>query len=111
MEGLRCFPNGGQCNMTGLTLPVYDYDHSQGCSIIGGYVYRGASIPELQGQYLFSDYCRGFVRSLSFENGMATVRQAPMVNVGTNVTQSFGQDGAGELYILTGDGRVLRIVR
>ncbi|TMH51228.1 MAG: PQQ-dependent sugar dehydrogenase [Betaproteobacteria bacterium] len=111
MEGLRCFPNGGQCNMTGLTLPVYDYDHSQGCSIIGGYVYRGAAIPELQGQYLFSDYCRGFVRSLSFENGMATVRQAPMVNVGTNVTQSFGQDGAGELYILTGDGRVLRIVR
>jgi len=111
MEGLRCFPNGGQCNMTGLTLPVYDYDHSQGCSIIGGYVYRGAAIPELQGQYLFSDFCRGFVRSLSFENGMATARQAPMVNVGTNVTQSFGQDGAGELYLLTGDGRVLRIVR
>jgi glucose/arabinose dehydrogenase len=111
MEGLRCFPNGGQCNMTGLTLPVYDYDHTQGCSIIGGYVYQGAAIPELQGQYLFSDFCRGFVRSLSFENGVATVRQAPMVNVGTNVTQSFGQDGAGELYILTGDGRVLRIVR
>ena len=111
MEGLRCFPNGGQCNMTGLTLPVYDYDHSQGSSIIGGYVYRGAAIPELQGQYLFSDFCSGFVRSLSFENSMATVRQAPMVNVGTNVTQSFGQDGAGELYILTGDGRVLRIVR
>src|SRR3979490_1413702 len=41
MEGLRCFPNGGQCNMTGLTLPVYDYDHSQGCSLIGGYAYRG----------------------------------------------------------------------
>jgi len=111
MEGLRCYPNGGQCNMTGLTLPVYDYDHSQGCSIIGGYVYRGVAIPELQGQYLFSDFCSGFVRSLSFENGVATVRQAPMVNVGTNVVQSFGQDGAGELYILTGDGRVLRIVR
>jgi len=111
MEGLRCFPNGGQCNMTGLTLPVYDYDHTQGCSIIGGYVYRGAAIPELQGQYLFSDFCSGFVRSLSFENGVATVRQAPTVNVGTNVVQSFGQDGAGELYILTGDGRVLRIAR
>src|SRR5712692_8469019 len=111
IEGLRSYPNGGQCNMTGLTLPVYDYDHSQGCSIIGGYVYRGAAIPELQGQYLFSDFCSGFVRSLSFENGVATVRQAPMVNVGTNVVQSFGQDGAGELYILTGDGRVLQIVK
>jgi glucose/arabinose dehydrogenase len=111
MEGTQCF--AGPCPPPGLTLtpPVYDYDHSQGCSIIGGYVYRGAAIPELQGQYLFSDYCSGFVRSLSFENGMATVKQAPMVNVGTNVTQSFGQDGAGELYILTGDGRVLRIVR
>ncbi len=111
MEGTLCLGIGGPCTTPGLTAPVYDYDHSQGCSIIGGYVYRGAAIPELQGQYLFSDYCRGFVRSLSFENGMATVRQAPMVNVGTNVTQSFGQDGAGELYILTGDGRVLRIVR
>ena len=111
MEGTLCLGLGGPCTTPGLTAPVYDYDHSQGCSIIGGYVYRGAAIPELQGQYLFSDYCRGFVRSLSFENGMATVRQAPMVNVGTNVTQSFGQDGAGELYILTGDGRVLRIVR
>lgn len=110
MEGLRCFPNGGQCNMMGLTLPVYDYDHGQGCSIIGGYVYRGAAMPELQGQYLFSDFCSGFVRSLSFENGIATVRQAPMVNAGTNVVQSFGQDGAGELYILTGNGRVLQIV-
>jgi len=111
MEGTLCLGIGGPCTTPGLTAPVYDYDHSQGCSIIGGYVYRGAAIPELQGRYLFSDYCRGFVRSLSFENGMATVRQAPMVNVGTNVTQSFGQDGAGELYILTGDGRVLRIVR
>jgi glucose/arabinose dehydrogenase len=111
MEGTLCRGIGGPCTTPGLTASVYDYDHSQGCSIIGGYVYRGAAIPELQGQYLFSDYCTGFVRSLSFENGMATVRQAPMVNVGTNVTQSFGQDGAGELYILTGDGRVLRIVR
>ncbi len=111
MEGTLCLGIGGPCTTPGLTAPVYDYDHTQGCSIIGGYVYRGAAIPELQGQYLFSDYCRGFVRTLSFENGMATVRQAAMVNVGTNVTQSFGQDGAGELYILTGDGRVLRIVR
>jgi len=111
MEGMRCFPNGGQCNMMGLTLPVYDYDHGQGCSIIGGYVYRGAAILELQGQYLFSDYCSGFVRSLSLENGVPSVRQAPMVNAGTNVVQSFGKDGAGELYILTSDGRVLQIVR
>jgi glucose/arabinose dehydrogenase len=110
MEGLRCFPNGGQCNTTGLTPPVYDYDHSQGCAIIGGYVYRGAAIPELRGQYLFSDFCSGFVRSLSFSNGVATVKVAT-VNAGSFAVQSFGQDGAGELYILTGDGRVLRIAK
>jgi len=109
MEGLRCYPNGGQCDMSGLTLPVYDYDHNQGCAIIGGYVYRGAAIPELQGQYLFSDLCTGFVRSLRFDSGVAVVREAPMVNVGTPL--SFGQDGFGEIYVLTADNRVLRIVK
>ena len=109
MKGMRCFPNGGQCNMTGLTLPVYDYDHGQGCAIIGGYVYRGAAIPELQGQYLFSDLCTGFIRSLSLQNNVATVSEAPNVNVGTPL--SFGQDGFGEIYVLTADNRVLRIVR
>lgn len=110
MEGMLCYPSA-PCNMSGLTLPVYDYDHSQGCSIIGGYVYRGTAMPELQGQYLFSDFCSGFVRSLTLENGVATVRQAPMANAGNNVVQSFGQDGAGELYILTQNGRVLQVVR
>src|SRR5881396_2096261 len=109
MEGLRCFPNGGQCNMTGLTLPVYDYDHSQGCSIIGGYVYRGAAIPDLRGSYLFSDLCSGWLRSLLMANGVVNVRQAPNVNVGTPF--SFGQDGFGEVYALTSDGRVLQIVK
>jgi glucose/arabinose dehydrogenase len=109
MEGLRCYPNGGQCNMTALTMPVYDYDHNQGCAIIGGYVYRGAAIPDLEGQYLFSDLCTGFVRSLKIANGVATVSQAPMVNVGTPL--SFGQDGFGEVYVLTADNRVLRIDR
>jgi glucose/arabinose dehydrogenase len=48
MEGTECY-GGGACDMTGLTLPVLDYDHSEGCSIIGGYVYRGAAIPALRG--------------------------------------------------------------
>jgi glucose/arabinose dehydrogenase len=109
MEGLMCF-GGGSCDMSGLTLPVYDYDHSQGCAIIGGYVYRGAAMPELQGQYLFSDLCSGFLRSLTLDaNGVASVVQAPSANAGG--PHSFGRDGAGELYILTGDGRVLKIVK
>jgi len=109
MEGTLCLGIGGSCTTPGLTAPVYDYDHGGGrCAIIGGYVYRGAAIPELQGQYLFSDLCTGFVRGLGFESGVAVVREAPMVNVGTPF--SFGQDGFGELYVLTADNRVLKIV-
>ena len=103
MEGKQCF-GASLCNMSGLTLPVYDYDHGQGCAIIGGYVYRGTAIPALVGQYLFSDLCSGFVRTLSG----ATVTEAPMVNVGTPL--SFGQDGFGETYVLTAENRVLKFV-
>jgi hypothetical protein len=89
---------------------VYDYDHGGGrCAIIGGYVYRGAAIPALQGKYLFSDLCAGFVRSLSLQNNVATVSEEPNVNVGTPF--SFGQDGFGQVYVLTADNRVLLIVR
>src|SRR6267154_2645583 len=109
MEGTMCLGIGGPCTTPGLTAPVYDYDHGGGrCAIIGGYVYRGAAIPELLGQYLFSDLCTDFIRGLSFESGVAVVREAPMVNVGTPF--SFGQDGFGELYVLTADNRVLKIV-
>jgi len=107
-EGTLC--SAGPCSTLGLTSPVYDYDHGGGrCAIIGGYVYRGAAIPELRGQYLFSDLCTGFVRSLSLQNNVATVSEAPNVNVGTPL--SFGQDGFGEIYVLTADNRVLRIAR
>lgn len=102
MEGTLCFD--GLCPDSSLTLPVYDYDHTQGCAIIGGYVYRGAAIPALQGRYLFSDLCTGFVRMLSG----TTVTEAPTVNVGTPL--SFGQDGFGEIYVLTAENRVLKFV-
>jgi len=106
-EGSLC--PAGPCPPPGLTAPVYDYDHGQGCSIIGGYVYRGAAIPELQGQYLFSDLCSGWLRSLLIAYGVVTVRQAPNVDVGTPL--SFGKDGFGEIYVLTANNRVLLIAR
>jgi glucose/arabinose dehydrogenase len=112
MEGTRCLAIGGPCTTPGLIAPVYDYSHDQGeCAIIGGYVYRGSAMPGLQGTYFFSDLCLGFVRGLTIQSGAATVAQAPNANAGAFVTQSFGQDGSGELYILTGDGRVLKIVK
>ena len=108
VEGMLCYPLA-PCDMSGLTPPVYDYDSGQGCAIIGGYVYRGAAIPELQGSYLFSDLCSGWLRSLLIANGAVNVRQAPNVNVGTPL--SFGQDGFGEIYVLTAQNQVLLIAR
>jgi glucose/arabinose dehydrogenase len=102
MEGTHCF-QAATCDMAGLTQPVYDYPHGPECAIIGGYVYRG-SVAALTGKYVFSDLCTGWLRTLSG----TTVVQAPTVNVGTPT--SFGQDGSGELYVLTGQNRVLKFV-
>jgi glucose/arabinose dehydrogenase len=114
MEGTHCF-NASTCDMSGLTLPVYDYVHSSAgeCAVIGGFVYRGTASPGLQGTYLFSDLCVGFLRGLALDGGgTATVVQAPMADAsGRGGVQSFGRDGAGELYVLTGDGSVLKIVK
>jgi len=105
MEGTLCLGIGGPCTTPGLTAPVYEYGHPEGCAIIGGYVYRGAAVPGLLGQYLFSDLCGGFVRTLSITG---VVSEEPNVNVGNPL--SFGQDGFGEIYVLTADNRVLQIV-
>ena len=91
-------------------MPVLDYDHNQGCSITGGYVYRGSAVPELQGRYFYSDFCSGFLRSVRYDAGVLVERVQWLPN-GIGNIQSFGQDGAGNLYMLTQNGRVLRIER
>ena len=62
-EGSECFD--GPCDEDGLAFPTFEYGHDEGCSVTGGYVYRGTSIPQLDGHYFFSDYCSGFVRSIA----------------------------------------------
>lgn len=109
MEGKTCY-NAMTCNRTGLVLPVLDYGHGDGCSVTGGYVYRGSAIPALQGTYFYSDYCEGWVRSLRWQNGRATdLREWPELSGKGNVS-SFGQDAAGELYVLVAGGEVYRMV-
>ncbi|NIP78247.1 MAG: glucose dehydrogenase, partial [Gemmatimonadetes bacterium] len=65
MEGSHCYD--GECSTAGLVLPVHEYSHADGCSITGGFVYRGAAVPSLEGRYLFADYCRGWIRSFRLE--------------------------------------------
>jgi glucose/arabinose dehydrogenase len=107
MEGSECFESA-ECDRTGKTLPALEYDHSLGCSVTGGLVYRGASLPAVAGHYFFSDYCRGWLRSFRYTGGEVTdLREWDVRDIGRVV--SFGRDGAGELYILSTEGVVYRV--
>lgn len=110
MEGAACFNPSANCNNGGLTLPILDYAHDNGaCSITGGYVYRGQVMPAIQGTYFYADFCAGFVRSFRFNNGSAIDRTEWPLLATPSIT-SFGQDGEGELYIISRAGNVFRIV-
>lgn len=109
-EGSLCFSPGSGCNKNGLTLPNVEYDHSQGCAIIGGYAYRGAAIPGLPGTYFYADLCSGFVRSFTIANGLVTAHaEWPSLSLAGKSITSFGEDTAGELYVLTAEGGLYRI--
>jgi hypothetical protein len=108
MEGSECFePNSG-CDQTGLTLPVHEYPTDDGCAVTGGYVYRGDAIRELRGTYFYGDYCNGQVSSFRLLNGAATEHRDWDLGSLGNIA-SFGEDAAGELYILDRGGRVFRL--
>jgi glucose/arabinose dehydrogenase len=113
MEGTLCFFPASLCNMSGLQLPAVDYAHppppGSGCSITGGYVYRGA-IAALRGTYFYADFCAGFVRSFRYVNGLVTEHATWPSLSGGNIT-SFGEDAAGELYIVTSGGGLFRIAQ
>lgn len=113
MEGTQCF-NAAFCNQAGLTLPVFDYPHGNGAfcdgSIIGGYVYRGSVISGLQATYFYADFCLQFVKSFQYQSGQATNQTNwPLLQPAGNIT-SFGEDAQGELYVVTNQGGVYRIV-
>ena len=109
-EGTLCYPSGTACNPAGITMPLIDYDHNDGCSITGGYVYRGAALPEVVGHYFYTDYCNGWLRSFFVANGAATERKDWRIMPVGNI-QSFGVDATNELYALTSEGGVHKLVR
>jgi len=109
LEGRACYQPSVGCNASGKTPPIAVYSHSLGCSVTGGYVYRGVASPLLRGAYLFADYCSGRIWSL--DAGGAGV-QAPrlLLSSGRSIA-SFGEDEAGELYVADiGAGQILRVV-
>jgi glucose/arabinose dehydrogenase len=98
MEGTHCY-NAATCNQAGLTLPVAEYSHSDGCSITGGYVYRGKAIPCLTGWYIYGDYCSGNLWAFKIEAGAA--KGLVKLPITRKDLRSFGEDAAGEVHAVT----------
>jgi glucose/arabinose dehydrogenase len=108
MEGAHCY-NAPRCNEQGLVLPVAEYSHSLGCSVTGGYVYRGQLFPSLTGIYFYADYCSGRIWKLT-RDGQGNWVSTEVLDSNEQIS-SFGEDEEGEVY-LTGlsSGRVLQLV-
>lgn len=114
VEGNHCFLDD-DCDKTPFTPPIVEYSHDEGCSITGGFVYRGAALPELAGRYFYADYCTGLLRSLRWTGGYvrehwdwkaAIDRQGILSQI-----SSFGVDADGELYIVELTGAIYKLAR
>jgi len=108
MEGGHCYSPGVDCATNGLQLPVAEYRCSGGCAAIGGYVYRGHSIPSLLGAYVYGDFGSGKIWGLRYD-GQSVTEHMLLVDSDLSIT-SFGQDLAGNLYILSWNEGIYRLV-
>jgi len=108
MEGLHCFNPPSGCNMAVLQLPIVEISHPEAEAVIGGFVYHGTAVAGLQNLYIFGDLS-GKIWSLK-EDPANTFTRTLLVSPGFNIS-SFGQDAAGELYVVDVGGRVLKIIQ
>ena len=110
MEGDQCHNLPG-CDTSAYEPPVHFYDQvAPHCGVVGGYVYRGSAIPELDGVYLFSDFCSGFIWGLDAD--AVAAGEPAVAHVLLDAPQgfvSFGEDDDGELYVVALDGSIFRI--
>ena len=111
-EGTLCHIPTANCGTAGLTPPVVEYDHTLGCAVSGGYVYRGCRLPGYQGTYFYGDFCTSMIRSFRLQNGVATDQRdwSSSLSRGVGSISAFGLDADGELHIVDHDGRILKIV-
>lgn len=106
MEGSSCFRDSG-CDSDELALPVAEYGRDGGCSVTGGYVYRGSRIPSLVGAYLYGDFCTGRIWALRYEGGRV-VKQALIADTDLQIS-SFAEGPDGEVYVLSFTGEIARL--
>jgi hypothetical protein len=110
MEGLHCtgLSSPVPCNAPSLVLPILEYSHGEGCSITGGFVYRGTAVPALAGRYVYADYCGGFIRSAAVMPGSRPSTRTFGATGGR--VSAFGEDESGELYVADqGSGTLSRL--
>jgi glucose/arabinose dehydrogenase len=107
MEASTCF-SSGTCDQSSLVLPVAEYDHSQGCSVTGGHVYRGTAQPSLQGAYFYGDYCSGRIWALS-QDANGQWRSDLLLDTNLQIS-SFGETEEGEVLVVDYGGTVYRLV-
>ena len=108
MEGSECFKPSRGCDAQGLEMPIAEYGREGGCSVTGGYVYRGARLPSLYGAYVYGDFCSGKIWALRYEGGQVT-EQLELVDSRLEIS-SFGEDQSGEIFVLSFDGGIYRLV-
>jgi len=106
-EGFERF--AGDPGQIALTDPIHQYAHREGgCSVTGGYVYRGTALPALVGSYIYGDYCSGLVWTLR-RNSQGDWQNETLFSTGASIS-SFGEDEAGELYVLDHGGAIYKLV-
>ncbi len=107
MEGRHCFERA-ECDQSPYVKPIAWYSHDRGdCSVTGGHVYRGTRQPELQGVYVFGDYCSGLLFTLQVDEGTRTPKV--VLESGLRIT-AFGTDEDGEIYVASIDGTIHRVL-
>ncbi len=107
MEGSGCYSPRDGCPTARLELPVHEYGREDGCSVTGGYVYRGNRVPALTGTYVFGDFCSGKIWGLNYDGTSVTYKGLLAIS-GLNIA-SFGQDSAGEVYILSRNAGIYQL--
>jgi len=106
MEGNHCYKSK-VCESHLFTAPIFEYSHDEGCSVTGGYVYRGSKLADLEGRYVFGDFCSGMIWALESTETGKYQRQL-LIESGLNIA-SFAQGLDGEVYVIHHDGQIFAI--
>jgi hypothetical protein len=107
MEGFHCYNPGDHCNDGSLVLPILEYGHNLGCSVTGGFRYRGTEIPSFYGVYVYGDYCTGRIWQ-AVQDGGGDWTSTQLLDSGYNIS-GWGEDSDGEMYLCHHGGAIYKI--